>query len=136
MMPEVLRTSASRKHRRLRSKSTSNFAGADEADDNGSDLSTAMSSMNLQQANSSSLQQQRQADAQNPQYGQDAHADEPLAAPTPTRASVGPQVSVWNPEVGIRFGTGGIPTTSGHARPANGPPQDGRWDPAQGLKFG
>ena len=94
-----------------------------------------MSSLNLQQANSNSLQQQRQVDAQNPQYGADAHAEEPLAAPTPTRASHGPHTGMWTPEAGIRFG-GGVPTASGNARPSNGPPQDGRWDPAQGLKFG
>ncbi|KAJ4294404.1 pH-response regulator protein palA/rim20 [Kalmusia sp. IMI 367209] len=96
------------------------------------DIATSMSSLNLQQANSSSLHQQRQVDAQNPQYGADAHADEPLAAPTPTRASVGP--GMWTPEVGIRFAA--VPTTSGGARPANGPAQDGRWDPTKGLKFG
>lgn len=99
-----------------------------------SDIATAMSSLNLQQANSSSLLQQREADAQNPQYGQDAHAEEPLAAPTPTRASVGPHTGMWTPEVGIRFG--GVPTTTGNTRPVNGPPQDGRWDPSKGLKFG
>lgn len=99
-----------------------------------SDIATAMSSLNLQQANSNSLQQQRQADAQNPQYGADAHAEEPLAAPTPTRASVGPHAGMWTPDVGIRFA--GVPTTSGNARPAAGPPQDGRWDPTKGLKFG
>ncbi|PSN64040.1 pH-response regulator protein-like protein palA/RIM20 [Corynespora cassiicola Philippines] len=98
------------------------------------DIATAMSSLNLQQANSSSLLQQREADAQNPQYGQDAHAEEPLAAPTPTRASVGPHTGMWTPEVGIRFG--GVPTTTGNTRPVNGPPQDGRWDPSKGLKFG
>lgn len=92
-----------------------------------------MSSLNLQQANSSSLQQQRQADAQNPQYGANAHAEEPLTAPTPTRASVAPQGGMWTPEAGIRFA--GVPTSSGNARPVNGPAQDGRWDPAKGLKF-
>ena len=98
------------------------------------DIATAMSSLTLQQANSSSLQQQREADAQNPQYGAGVHAEEPLAAPTPTRASVGPATNMWTPEMGIRFA--GVPTTSGGARPANGPPQDARWDSAKGLKFG
>jgi programmed cell death 6-interacting protein len=93
-----------------------------------------MSSLNLQQANSSSLHQQRKADAQDPQYGQDAHAEEPLTAPMPTRASAGPHTGTWTPEVGIRFA--GVPTTSGNSRPQNGPPQDGRWDPVKGLKFG
>lgn len=91
-----------------------------------------MSALTLQQANSSSLQQQRQADAQNPQYGADAHSDEPLAAPTPTRASVGP--GMWTPEMPIRFAA--VPTAAGGTRPANGPSQDGRWDPTKGLKFG
>lgn len=98
------------------------------------DLATRMSSLGLQRATSTSLKQQKQADAQDPQYGANAHAEEPLTAPTPTRASVPPQAGMWTPEVGIRFG--GVPTTSGNARPSNGPPQDGRWDPAQGLKFG
>ncbi|KAF2279686.1 BRO1-domain-containing protein [Westerdykella ornata] len=99
-----------------------------------SDLATAMSSLNLHQTNSNSLRQQRQDDAQNPQYGMDAHAEEPLAAPTPTRASTGPHTSMWSPEVGIRFAN--VPTASGNARPANGPPQDARWDPSKGLRFG
>ncbi|KAA8619503.1 pH-response regulator protein palA/RIM20 [Pyrenophora tritici-repentis] len=98
------------------------------------DLSTRMSSLGLQQATSDSLHQQKQADAQNPNYGATAHAEEPLAAPTPTRANMPPPAGMWTPEVGIRFS--GVPTTSGNARPAAGPPQDGRWDPAQGLKFG
>ncbi|KAF2692230.1 BRO1-domain-containing protein [Lentithecium fluviatile CBS 122367] len=98
------------------------------------DIATAMSSLNLQQANSSSLQQQRQVDAQHPQYGAGAHAEEPLTAPTPTRASVGPHAGMWTPDVGIRFA--GVPTTSGGARPSAGPSQDARWDPTKGLKFG
>jgi programmed cell death 6-interacting protein len=97
-----------------------------------SDIANSMSALSLQQANSSSLQQQRQEDAQNPQYGAAAHADAPLAAPTPTRASVGP--GMWTPEMPIRFAA--VPTASGGARPANGPAQDGRWDPTKGLKFG
>jgi programmed cell death 6-interacting protein len=99
-----------------------------------SDLTTRMSSLGLQQATSTSLHQQKQADAQHPQYGASAHAGEPLAAPTPTRANVPPPSGMWTPEVGIRFG--GVPTTSGNARPSAGPPQDGRWDPAKGLRFG
>jgi programmed cell death 6-interacting protein len=99
-----------------------------------SDLTTRMSSLGLQQAATESLHQQKQADAQNPHYGATAHAEEPLAAPTPTRANVPPTAGMWTPEVGIRFG--GVPTSSGNARPSAGPPQDGRWDPAQGLKFG
>ncbi|KAJ8114705.1 hypothetical protein OPT61_g3486 [Boeremia exigua] len=100
-----------------------------------SDLATRMSSLNLQQATSESLQQQKKADAQNPQYGADAHAETPLTAPKPTRASVPPS-GMWTPDVGIKFGTvGAVPTSSGNARPANGPAQDGRWDPTQGLKF-
>ncbi|KAF2185399.1 BRO1-domain-containing protein [Zopfia rhizophila CBS 207.26] len=97
------------------------------------DIATAMSSLNLQ-ANSSNLQQQRHAESQNPQYGVDARAEEPLTAPTPTRASVPPPTGVWAPEVGIRFA--GAPTASGNSRPVNGPPQDGRWDPTKGLNFG
>jgi programmed cell death 6-interacting protein len=91
-----------------------------------------MSSLNLHQAASTSLQQQKQADAQNPQYGAEAHAEAPLTAPTPTRASM-PPGGMWTPDVGIRFA---VPTTSGNARPNNGPAQDGRWDPSKGLKFG
>lgn len=93
-----------------------------------SDLAIPMSSLSLQ---SSSLEQQRHAEAQNPQYGTSAHVEEPLAAPTPTRASIGPHTGMWTPEVGIKFGT-----APGKPRPVNGPPQDGRWDPAKGLKFG
>ncbi|USP76568.1 pH-response regulator protein palA/RIM20 [Curvularia clavata] len=99
-----------------------------------SDLTTRMSSLGLQQAASNSLKQQKQADAQDPNYGASAHAEEPLTAPTPTRASMPPSAGMWTPEVGIRFG--GPPTASGNPRPSGGPPQDGRWNPAQGLKFG
>lgn len=100
-----------------------------------SDLATRMSSLNLQQATSESLQQQKKADAQNPQYGADAHAETPLTAPKPTRASIPPS-GMWTPDVGIKFGNvGAVPTSSGNARPANGPTQDGRWDPTKGLKF-
>ncbi|KAF3039132.1 pH-response regulator protein palA/rim20 [Didymella heteroderae] len=99
-----------------------------------SDLATRMNSLNLQQATSESLQQQKKADALNPQYGADAHAETPLTAPKPTRASIPPS-GMWTPEVGIKFGTGAVPTSSGNTRPANGPAQDGRWDPTKGLKF-
>ncbi|KAF2197562.1 BRO1-domain-containing protein [Delitschia confertaspora ATCC 74209] len=102
-----------------------------EASQMENDMTTAMSSLSLRQTDS--LQQQRQAEVQNPQYGVDAHAEEPLTAPTPTRASAGPHTGIWSPEVGIKFGTGAVP---GKHRPMNGPPQDGRWDPANGLKFG
>ncbi|RMZ69257.1 ph-response regulator pala rim20 [Pyrenophora seminiperda CCB06] len=100
------------------------------------DLSTRMNSLGLQQATSDSLHLAKQADAQNPHYGATAHVEEPLAAPTPTRASNIPPsaAGMWTPDVGIRFSA--VPTTSGNARPAAGPPQDGRWDPTQGLKFG
>lgn len=98
-----------------------------------SDLATSMNSLNLQQANAHALQQQKMADAQNPQYGAEAHTGEPLTAPTPTRANIAPPSGMWTPEVGIKFG--GVPTSTGNARPSNGPAQDGRWDPAQGLKF-
>jgi len=95
------------------------------------DIATAMSSLNLQ---ASSLQQQRHAESQNPQYGAAVHAEEPLTAPTPTRA-VGPTTGMWTPEVGIRFG-GAAPATLARSRPEAGAPQDGRWDAAKGLKFG
>lgn len=98
------------------------------------DLATRMNSLGLQQAHSTALKQQQREDAQDPQYGANAHAETPLAAPTPTRASLPATGGMWTPDVGIRFGD--VPTASGHTRPSNGPPQDGRWDPAQGLKFG
>lgn len=93
-----------------------------------------MSSLSLQQANAHALQQQKRADAQNPQYGAEAHAEEPLTAPTPTRANVPPPSGMWTPDVGIKFGS--VPTTSGNARPSNGPAQTGPWDPSKGLNFG
>lgn len=92
-----------------------------------------MSSLGLQQATTTSLQQQKKADAQDPQYGANAHAEAPLTAPTPTRATAPPPAGMWTPDVGIRFG--GVPTASGNARPSAGPSQDGRWDPTKGLKF-
>lgn len=99
------------------------------------DIATAMSSLNLRQANS--LQEQRRTESQNPQYAADAHAEEPLTAPTPTRASIAPTSGMWTPEIGIKFGGGPTLTPqTNNSRPNNGPSQDGRWDPAKGLKFG
>ncbi|KAH7061457.1 ALIX V-shaped domain binding to HIV-domain-containing protein [Macrophomina phaseolina] len=95
-----------------------------------SDLSTAMSSLHLQQANA--LQEQRQADQDNRPYPAPAHADQPaIPAPTPTRASMvmGPTNGMWTPEMPIRFGT----AQGGDAKP--GPGTDARWDPSKGMKF-
>ncbi|EON68828.1 hypothetical protein W97_08086 [Coniosporium apollinis CBS 100218] len=95
-----------------------------------SDLSTAMSGLNLQQANS--LQQQRKAEHQKPPYPVKPPAEEPLAAPTPTRTGPGPVAAgMWTPEMGIRFNDGSAPQSNnqpGHSR-------DARWDPAKGMKF-
>lgn len=95
-----------------------------------SDLSTAMSSLHLQQA--SALQEQRQADQENRPYPAPVHVDQPaIPAPTPTRASMamGPTNGMWTPEMPIRFGA--AQSGEGQAAPAT----DARWDPSKGMKF-
>ncbi|KAF2461726.1 BRO1-like domain-containing protein [Lineolata rhizophorae] len=89
------------------------------------DLSTAMSGLNLQQA--MSLQQQREAGEQHAVHVPAPPQQEPMMAPTPTRTNVSPTTgSMWAPEMGIRFGGPGGQT----------PPQGGTWDPSKGVRFG
>ncbi|CAG8379708.1 unnamed protein product [Penicillium salamii] len=78
----------------------------------------------------------------------------PLTAPQPVRAPVAPppvstaampggMPGMWSPEMGIRFGSAGIPPGATPAAPAPAPapasnhprPQQTTWDPSQGLRF-
>ena len=110
-----------------------------------SDLSDAMSALNLSQA--TSLQDQKQRESLRSHYSAKAPSSEPLTAPTPTRAAVQPPTApvqaMWNPEMGIKFG--GVATTP--VVPAKGNVHNpaypntrgrggGQWDASQGLRFG
>lgn len=109
-----------------------------------SDLSNAMSALNLSQQ--TSLQDQKQRESLRSHYSAKAPSAEPLAAPMPTRAAVQPPTApvqaMWNPEMGIKFG--GV--TTPQQPPANGNVHNpaypntrargGQWDANQGLRFG
>jgi programmed cell death 6-interacting protein len=93
------------------------------------ELSSAMSSLNLNTA--ASLHQQKQAESRSQSYQAGrAPAAAPLAAPKPTRASAAAASGMWTPDAGIRFGA---PTGQGGAS-GNGQTDD-RWDPSKGMKF-
>lgn len=66
---------------------------------------TAMTSLNLQET-SASLQKQRKQETVRTAPAQ-PHAQQPLTAPQPTRASIAPVGAVggvWSPDMGIKFG--------------------------------
>ena len=110
-----------------------------------SDLSNAMSALNLSQA--TSLQDQKQRESLRSHYSAKAPSSEPLTAPTPTRAAVQPPTApvqgMWNPEMGIKFA--GVTTPQQQPTPANGNVHNpaypntrargGQWDANQGLRF-
>jgi hypothetical protein len=88
-----------------------------------------MSSLSLGKA--TSLQQEKDAQAQRPMYNvQAAHPQAPLAAPQPQRA---PAPGVWTPDMPIAFSapTGGAPAVPSLQKGKS----DGRWEPSAGLKF-
>ena len=100
------------------------------------DLSNPMAGLSIQQTQQS-LQEQKQRENARREYSAKAPAEEPLTAPTPTRAAgppppavQQPQVGVWNPEIGIKFG-GPAVNGAGPQRPAKG----GQWDAGKGVKF-
>ena len=109
-----------------------------------SELTDAMSALNLSQA--TSLQDQKQRESLRSHYSAKAPSSEPLTAPTPTRAAVQPPAApvpgMWNPEMGIKFA--GV--TTPQQPPANGNVHNpaypntrargGQWDASQGLRFG
>jgi programmed cell death 6-interacting protein len=96
---------------------------------------TAMSSLNLQET-SASLQKQKWEESARavPPHSQ---TQQPLTAPLPTRAPIAPPspaVTVWSPEMGIRFGG---PPTQGNANIPNAPgwPNNGQWEQGRGGHF-
>jgi len=85
------------------------------------ELSSGMSSLSLQQTQN--LQEQMQRDV--PPYHTTLPAAEPAAQP---------QLGMWNPEMGIKFGAG---APNGANRAANQKPiKGGQWDVGRGVKFG
>lgn len=110
-----------------------------------SDLSNAMSALNLSQA--TSLQDQKQRESLRSHYSAKAPSSEPLTAPTPTRAAVQPPAApvqaMWSPEMGIKFAgvtTPQQPPANGNvhnpAYPNTRASRGGQWDANQGLRFG
>jgi len=95
------------------------------------ELSSGMSSLSLQQTQN--LQEQMQRDI--PPYRTRLPAAEPLTAPMPTRAPAAqPQLGMWNPEMGIKFGAGAPNGVNGAA--SQKPVKGGQWDAGRGVKFG
>ena len=111
-----------------------------------SDLSNAMSALNI--AQTTSLQDQKQRESLRSHYSAKAPSSEPLTAPTPTRAAVQPPPApapvpgVWNPEQGIKFAgvtTPQQPSANNNVHNAAYPntrARGGQWDANQGLRFG
>lgn len=109
-----------------------------------SDLSNAMSALNLSQT--TSLQEQKQRESLRSHYNAKAPSSEPLTAPTPNRGVAqpppAPAPGIWNPEIGIKFGgvtTPQQPSAKGNVHnPAypNTRTRGGQWDEKQGLRFG
>lgn len=86
------------------------------------ELSSGMSSLSLQQTQD--LQEQMHRDV--PPYSTRQPATEPLTAPLPTRAPAAqPQLGMWNPDMGIKFG-------AANSKPVKG----GQWDAGRGVRFG
>lgn len=104
------------------------------------DLANPMAGLSIQQT-TQNLQEQKQRESQRGEYSAKAPAEEPLTAPTPTRATAPslpavqqPQVvgGVWNPEIGIKFGGPPPNGVGGAQRPVKG----GQWDAGKGVRFG
>ena len=97
------------------------------------DIANPMAGLAIQQK-TQDLQDQKQRESARKEYSAPAPSGEPLTAPTPTRvppAVQQPQIGVWNPEIGIKFG--GQPSVNGAG--AQRPVKGGQWDAAQGVKF-
>jgi len=84
----------------------------------------------------SHLQQQKDAELQQPSYSAPAPAEPPLAAPQPKRnpAAGPPQPAMmWTPDMGIKFAPGAAPAEA----KGNGKEGSGKgWDPSMGMRFG
>lgn len=109
-----------------------------------SDLSNAMSALNI--SHTTSLQDQKQREGLRSHYSAKAPDSEPLPAPVPARAPVQPppvpSSGMWNPEMGIKFGGAPPPqqpATNGVVHNPAYPStraRGGQWDANQGVRFG
>ena len=103
-------------------------------------LATPMAGLAIQQK-TLDLQEQKQRESARSEYSAPAPSGEPLTAPTPTRvppsAVQQPQISVWNPEIGIKFGGPPPPpaVNGGGGAGAQRSIKGGQWDATQGVKF-
>lgn len=107
------------------------------------DIANPMAGLAIQQK-TQDLQEQKQRESKRKEYSAPAPSAEPLTAPTPTRVSPAvqvqqqPQISVWNPEIGIKFGGAPPqpPVKNGASNNATQRPvKGGQWDAGQGVKF-
>ena len=101
------------------------------------DLANPMAGLSIQQT-TQNLQEQKQRESQRGEYSAKAPAEEPLTAPTPTRATAPslpavqqPKSGVWNPEIGIKFGAPPPNGVGGAERQVKG----GQWDAGKGVRF-
>lgn len=121
------------------------------------DISMGMASLSLQNnRQAESLHQQKQQQQRQQQRQQQAQAStsinqdepimgapsrEPLVAPKPQRPMVPPpagpvHAGVWNPEMPINFAPSGPAASDKTNGTAQNSKPGGKWDPAQGVKFG
>jgi hypothetical protein len=93
-----------------------------------------ISKLNLDTA--ASLQQQKEEEARKPKRGAKAPAQEPLAAPQPTRAKAAP--GMWKEGMDIRFGNEAPPQKSDDGKGEKGARTSSKqgWDPNQQIRFG
>ncbi len=108
-----------------------------------SDLSTALSNLNLNLQDQKERQSLRSHYA--PQQEQQSVSHEPMPAPTPTRAPQ-PEPGVWNPAQGIKFGGPPSGLSAQQPQQANGNVHHpaypnanarggGQWDVSRGVRF-
>jgi programmed cell death 6-interacting protein len=91
-----------------------------------------ISKLNLDTA--ASLQEQKQAEARKPKKAAKSSAQEPLAAPQPTRVT--PSTGMWNPDMGIRFGNNAPSQPKEPENKATKGAGKGGWDAEKPIKFG
>ncbi|KAL8718074.1 MAG: hypothetical protein Q9225_004757 [Loekoesia sp. 1 TL-2023] len=123
-----------------------------EASQMETDLSTALSNLNLNLQDQKERQSLRshyntqQQPPPPPQQQQKTQSGEPLAAPTPTRAPQ-PEPGIWNPTQGIKFGGASPVATPPQGQHTNGnvhhptypnasARSGGQWDVSRGIRFG
>ena len=96
------------------------------------DLANPMQGLQIQQTQLE-LKEQKVRERERGEYSAPAPAGEPLTAPMPVTAKQ-PSVGVWNPEIGIKFGGGGVPVSGAGAQNQR-QVKGGQWEAGKGVKF-